>query len=106
MTQGAFPFPSADPVQKRRDDARAHRKRSILDCVYELMSAAPRWWTIPELREALRRFGYSVLDTTISARIRDLRKAPFSCFVSARPRNGNRSLVEYRVGIGEAPQHG
>lgn len=63
-----------------------------------LHSERNKWWTIPELaREVRRRTGRDVLDTSISARIRDLRRAPYNDWVNWRYREGR--LAEYAVGV-------
>lgn len=67
---------------------------SIYLQIKALMFKSNRWWTIPELQRKLK--GYA-METTISARIRDLRKPRFDHYeVQRRLRKGTR-LHEYRL---------
>ena len=71
--------------------------------VFALMKDG-HWRTIPEIRRALYVYGSGdlLMETSISARLRDLRK-PFygSHNVERRARGRNRGLYEYRVVIND-----
>lgn len=56
-----------------------------------------QWRTIPEIRKELERRGKKCLDTGVSARLRDLRKYPYSYEVKTRTKLGYSHLVEYQV---------
>jgi hypothetical protein len=71
-----------------------NRSDSIVKIIYGTMVDGD-WWTIPELRAELAKHGRSALDTGISARIRDLRKAPWRRIVDSRPRDGMPNTIEY-----------
>ena len=66
----------------------------ILKLIYAVMCGGG-WFTIPELRERLATHGRTVLDTSISARIRDLRKPPWRRIVDSRTRQGTKNTIEY-----------
>ena len=64
-----------------------------LERVYNLMRDG-NWRTLPEIKRALGKG----LDTSISARLRDLRKPIFGNYqVDCRGRNHIRGLYEYRL---------
>lgn len=86
-------------MAKRND-----RDMSIVKLIYAIMSRG-EWWTIPELRARLAMHGRVALDTSISARIRDLRKAPWNRTVNRRVRAGHEHLEEYSLMTGNAQSH-
>jgi hypothetical protein len=64
-----------------------------MECIYALMRDG-HWRTLPEIREYLGKG----LDTSISARIRDLRKPTHGSHeIQCRNRNHIRGLYEYRL---------
>jgi hypothetical protein len=78
------------------------RKRGVAQVLYDLLTDprhVGRWWTLPELERSLSSRGRKVLTTSISARLRDLRKPPYRAHVQSRTRAGSAHLVEYRVGV-------
>jgi len=57
-----------------------------------------RWWTIPQLQKELkRRTGEYAMETTISARIRDLRKSEYGGYQVERRCAKDNKLHQYRV---------
>ena len=66
---------------------------SILQQIEKIMLKG-KWITIPELQKRLKTYAMS---TTISARIRDLRKPEYGSHkVQRRPKKGSK-LYEYKV---------
>lgn len=56
------------------------------------------WWTIPELQRELRtRYHHNALDTSVSARIRDLRHGPWHRIVETQTRQGTEHTIEYSL---------
>jgi hypothetical protein len=72
------------------------KRDPIIRILYDVMNAGG-WYTLPELREALRRRGRVALDTGLSARLRDLRKSPWNRSLWVRPRKGSSHLHEYAL---------
>lgn len=64
---------------------------SILNQIKPILKR--RWMTIPGIQACIDTYA---METTISARIRDLRKAPFNYTVERR-RAKNSKLYEYRI---------
>jgi len=57
-----------------------------------------RWYTLPGLQVAIRKkYGEYVMVTTISARIRDLRKSRYGAYEIERQRMPNSKLFRYRL---------
>lgn len=95
-----------------RDEQQKHeRKRGVAQVLYDVLAEGERgvspfvgeyrgkvWWTLPELERELSHRGRRVLATSISARLRDLRKAPFNATVQRRTRVGSAHLEEYALG--------
>lgn len=75
----------------------------IISIIYNVMCDG-RWYTIPELRSRLALKGRKALDTSISARIRDLRKAPWNRRVYRRTRAGSAHLEEYALFVADMQQ--
>lgn len=73
------------------------RLRRQLDRVRELMLDESVWWTLAEIKKWMfMEFGVAASEASISARLRDLRKAKFGGYlVECRIRSG--ALREYRV---------
>jgi hypothetical protein len=72
------------------------KRDPMVKVLYEVMSRGG-WFTLPELREELRKRGRVALDTGISARLRDLRKSPWNRSVWMRPRANTTHLHEYTI---------
>ena len=79
--------------------------RTVKGALYQLLVDADRrglWLTIPAMERELKRRGFNCLQTSISARLRELpRDAPtgYSARVSGRVREGTVRLWEYRLGV-------
>jgi hypothetical protein len=74
------------------------RLKSQLEAVRYVMSDG-RWRTIPEIHRELSVLGFYATETSISSRIRDLRKSKFGAFeVSSQPTN-QRGLWAYRIEV-------
>lgn len=56
-----------------------------------------QWHTIPQVALALRKKALSCTEASISARIRDLRKARFGGYDVQRQRSNRDGLFEYRI---------
>lgn len=70
---------------------------SAITVLYEVMSKGG-WWTLPELERVLEaRRGRRALQTSVSARLRDLRKPPWNRSVCSRKRAGTTRLEEYTI---------
>lgn len=68
-----------------------------LASVLRLMTGPDQeWWTFAQLREAMLAEGIGVSEPGVSARIRDLRKAPINLKVD-RMATGRRGVFAYRV---------
>lgn len=79
---------------KSEDSARLS---SQLDFVLKAMTSR-EWWTLDELQDYVeRRLGRRVTQTSVSARLRDLRKKRFGGHVIERRNNGG-GLFRYRLG--------
>lgn len=74
----------------------APNRDSIITIVYNVMSAGG-WWTLPELEREVTKRGRTALQTSLSARLRDLRKPPWNRHVYSRVRAGTSHLEEYSV---------
>lgn len=89
------------PKQTQLQFSDVDRKRmgKILKAVHEVM-ADGQWWTLAEIQTSVRIWaGRSAMETTISARLRDLRKAEYGGYdVQRRKRESSPDgLYEYRV---------
>ena len=78
-------------------EALAPRKHGVAATLCEVM-ADGAWRSLPELAAALRRRGVAALETSISARLRELPRSPYCLHVQARIRAQSRAW-EYRVGV-------
>ncbi len=78
----ALPLFEGLPGQRSsRDRDAAQRPKGICRALDELLSdGKPR--TVAQLAEVLRRRGYAFTESGLTARLRDLRKPPFSRSVS------------------------
>lgn len=72
------------------------KREPIAAMLYDIMSKG-QWWTLPELQATLQARGRLALATSISARLRDLRKGPWNRTVLSRTRDGASKLVEYHL---------
>jgi hypothetical protein len=72
------------------------KRDPLVMMIYALMSAGG-WWTIPELEAQVGRLGCRALATSISARLRDLRRPPYSRHLMTRTRDGMAHTVEYAL---------
>ena len=90
--------PPAEPARevKRRTSGKPSMG-SVIDDL--LCSTPPRWWSLSELDTELHARGLEVLHTSISARVRDLRRSPYNRHVRTRTRAGTAHVVEYAVGV-------
>jgi CYTH domain-containing protein len=71
--------------------------RSILGAVYALM-ADEGWRTLLQIRDGLSMYGVKyVSETTVSARIRDLRKLQYGAFTVERRKRHESRQYEYRL---------
>ena len=68
--------------------------------IYDVLCASRRWWTLAELAGYLHATGATTSEAAISARLRELRRAPFNAFLNKRRRAGN--LWEYATMAGGA----
>lgn len=79
--------------------------RTVRGAVYQLLAEAAAkgmWLTIPQIARELRRRGINALETTISARIRDIRKPPpagMAAHVTMRRAPASRGVFEYFLGV-------
>jgi len=83
----------------RQTAPRLTDRRSVASELYEILVGVGGWWTLPELRSELERRGFKALDTAISARLRDLRRAPYNRTVHGRVRDGASHLWEYNAEV-------
>jgi hypothetical protein len=75
------------------------KRHPMVKVLYEIM-ATGGWYTLPELRHELQRRGRVALDTSVSARLRDLRKSPWNRTVWVRPRGASAHTQEYSLMTG------
>lgn len=69
--------------------------------IYEIMKDG-RWRSLPDLERAL---GHRYMVTSISARLRDFRKAKHGSYVvESRPRIGQPHTYEYRLVVPGVPE--
>jgi hypothetical protein len=74
-----------------REPHKAARKKLILEA---LQSVPGKWWTLPELADYAAARGHKMLHTSVSARVRDLRRPPTCARIEWRYREGSR-MAEY-----------
>jgi hypothetical protein len=75
---------------------RPHKREPVIESLYRIMSKGG-WWSLPELQVALLAEGRLAIATSISARLRDLRKPPWSRTLARRTREGTSNLEEYSI---------
>lgn len=74
------------------------RLKSLLDAVCHVMSDG-KWRTIPEIHRELSILGFYGTETSISARIRDLRKPRFGAFEVISQPTDQKGLWAYRIEV-------
>lgn len=79
--------------EHRYDFARLNRQGRLVAAVM----ADGRWHTLNEIAHTLRQQGTMVSEASVSARLRDMRKARFGGFQIERRRTDNKALHAYRL---------
>jgi len=74
------------------------RLKSQLEAVRYVMSDG-RWRTIPEIHRELSVLGFYATETSISSRIRDLRKSKFGAFKVFSQPTDRQGLWAYKVEV-------
>lgn len=95
-----IPAPNQGPMQFDGSTFDAsqdgHRLTTQMNAVREMMLDG-QWHSIPQIALHLRRAGMACTEPSISARIRDLRKARFGNYRVERRREPGSGLFLYRV---------
>lgn len=86
------------PAPAQLAQAHDNGKRTVKSELYCILANSCRWWSLPELTAELTARGLTALETSVSARLRELPNA-YQCTMRSRVREGKTHLWEYAVGV-------